>query len=552
MKKLLALTLAALLIFAMISCNKQAEEATEEESEELAEENVYENFTYAANAKGELEITGYQNSDEKLIHVTIPDKINDRPIVGIGEYAFAAQNNIKTITIPATVGYIGDFAFAGCEYLSKIELPGALVTIGQGAFKDCTSLEKATFPQNLLSIGACAFQNCKKLTSFTLPNGILTIEEGAFQNCSAITKVTIPSSIIDLGDGAFIGCTSLYEVNLLGDKTLSAADDEILTKINTLIAESGISFASPAEVASYLEKEENGYYLSGISATGVKFIWDTNTDKVYGALTATDEKLVASINQALVGDTSKNATNALELMFANMKSKGFDPKQLNTSVASDKYVWDPVKNEFTTIYLGTNVFNNRLNANPQNVDVFSECTANMIVSVTTGSVFAEYAKNAGLATVDPATANEGTKIFSNNTLAFYYPEAWKITIEPINSYVYLTSGDAELIVRATGKNFDAGQDHWNWTTDDFDAYINGTNLNPSGELSFINQSIEQLTSNSNLAYTKISFTITDGTTEQPLVIYLITIGNTTYTLSLSEAQPDVALQEAIEDSFMLA
>lgn len=532
MKKLLALTLAALLIFAMISCNKQAEEATEEESEELAEENVYENFTYAANAKGELEITGYQNSDEKLIHVTIPDKINDRPIVGIGEYAFAAQNNIKTITIPATVGYIGDFAFAGCEYLSKIELPGALVTIGQGAFRNCTSLAKVSFPKNLLSIGMGAFEGCGKLTNFTLPEGLLSIEAGAFRNCSTITNVTIPTTVIDLGNGAFLGCSSLYEVNLLGNQNISAVDGEILTKINTLIAGSGISFATPAEVASYLEKE--GYYLSGISTTGVKFIWDTNTDKVYGALTATDEKLVASINQALVGDTSKDAANALELMISNMKAKGFDPNQLNASVASDKYVWDAAKNEFTLIYVGQ--------------DVFSNCTANTIISVTEGSFFAEYAKNAGYITVAPATAPEGAKIFSNNTLAFYYPEAWKMTVT-LNSVTLETETSLFAIVPLP-RNLD--DDHTLWGDEKLDEIfdlIDGI-LENVPDTSITDKTIVQLTTADGLKVTKISFTGIEVGVPVYGTLYLITIGNYTYEIVFVEQSVNDAHRALIENSFV--
>lgn len=538
MKKLLALTLAALLIFALIGCKNQNEDATEEESEdELAATNVYENFTYAANAKGELEITGYQNTSVKLVDVTIPDEIDGRPIVGIGASAFSAKTNISSITFPDTVGYIGDFAFSNCDYLTKIELPKGLTTIGKGAFRGCDALTKVSFPAGLLSIGEGAFESCKKLTNFTLPEGLLTIEDGAFQNCVTITKVTVPTSIIDLGDGAFIGCKSLYEVDLLGDKKLEGADNEILSKVNTLIASSGQTFATPAQVAAFLEEE--GYYLSGISQTGVKFIWDTNTDTVYGAMTAADEKLVASINEALVGDTSKDASNALELMISIMKGKGFDPNQLNASVASDKYVWNAAKNEFTLIYAGQ--------------DVFSNCTANTIISVTEGSFFAEYAKNAGYITVAPATAPEGAKIFSNNTLAFYYPEAWKMTVL-LNTEITLVSDTTYLNIATSSRNL--SDDHTTWTIENFDAYLDSTNLTPLPEgQSFINQAVSQIPNGNGIKATKISFSVTDGThTEpintEPIIIYLITIGNMTYTITMSQqAATNAEIQSMIENSF---
>ncbi|MBQ2999899.1 MAG: leucine-rich repeat domain-containing protein [Clostridia bacterium] len=529
MKKLLALTLAALLIFAMIGCKNQNEDATEEENEEeLAATNVYENFTYAANAKGELEITGYQNTSVERIAVTIPDEIDGRPIVGIGDSAFSAKTNISSITIPDSVGYIGDFAFADCDYLTKITLPKGLTTIGKGAFRGCDALTKVSFPAGLLSVGEGAFENCKKLTNFTLPEGLLTIEDGAFRNCVAITKVTVPTSVIDLGDGAFIGCKSLYEVNLLGDKKLEGADNEILSKINALIANSDQSFATPAQVAAFLEEE--GYYLSGISQTGVKFIWDTNTDKVYGAMTAADEKLVASINEALVGDTSKDASNALELMISNMKGKGFDPNQLNASVTSDKYVWNAAKNEFTLIYAGEYVF--------------SDCSANTIISITEGSFFAEYAKNADYITVAPATAPEGAKIFSNNTLAFYYPEAWTMTV--VEGDVMFESETSLFGIVTHPRNLD--DDHTLWGDEKLGEFFTG--IFEEDGTTVTDKAIVQSTTADGLKFTKISCTISDSEGTGSVTLYVITIGNSTYEISFIEQPMNAAHHALIENSFV--
>lgn len=532
MKKFLALTLAILLMFALIGCKAQKEDATEEENEaELAQTSVYGDFTYASNAKGELEIIGYVNTSEELINVVIPEQIEGRTIVGIGASAFATKSNIATISFPDTITYIADFAFVDCDYLIKLDLPKGLTTIGMGAFRSCDSLMEVSFPNALLSIGEGAFSNCKNLTNFTLPENLLTIEDGAFQNCVSLTNVTIPASIIDLGDGAFIGCKSLQEVNLLGNVNISPADAEILTNVNELIQNSGKSFATAAQVADFLEEE--GYYLSGITSRGVKFIWDTNTDKIYGAITAADEILVASINTALIGDTSKDASNALELMISNMKGKGFDPNQLNASVASDKYVWDSEKNQFITIYAG--------------IDAFSGCTTNTIISVTTGSFFAKYAENSGWITVDPATAPEGAKIFSNGTLAFYYPEAWKMEVL-LNTEVRLVSATTYLNVATAERN--VSDDHTTWTIDNFNAYIESTNLAPLPDgQSFVDQAISQITNENGITATKISFAVTDGTYIEPIVIYLVTIGNQTYTITTSQQATTAEIQSILETSF---
>jgi len=103
MKKLLALALAALLIFALIGCNKQNEDTTEEENEEIVTTNVYENFTYDVNENGELEITGYENTSTELADVKIPAEIDERPIVGIRKEAFSAfkmtTSSVEEVTL---------------------------------------------------------------------------------------------------------------------------------------------------------------------------------------------------------------------------------------------------------------------------------------------------------------------------------------------------------------------------------------------------------------------------------------------------------------------
>jgi|GEM_PF-3830887 len=534
MKKLLALTLAALLIFAMIGCNKQNEDATEEEKEELATENVYENFTYGVNKDGELEITGYLNTSTTPVNVTIPAEIDGRRIVGIGDSAFSTKLNIASVTFPETITYIGEYAFTNCTSLTAINFPSKLTTIGEGAFQNCRSLVSVAFPASLLSIGTGAFMDCVLLQNFTLPEGLLTIEDGAFYGCWSLTKVTIPTTVLDLGDSAFYRCTSLYEVNLLGDKKTDAADDAILAIINALIADSGINFATLDEEVNGTTIEEilnnKGYYLAGVTDRGAKFIWDKNNDKVYGAMTAADEALLANINQSLIGDES----SALAIMIQAMQKKGFDPDQLNASVASDKFVWDAEKNAFTTVYTGKSAFDN--------------CTANTIISVTEGSIFADYAKNAGWITVTPADAPEGAKIFSNNKLAFFYPEDWTIWVSP-NGVMIENDDFTGLIITSQENDHEEGSDHTLW-----DESVFGTmedywrSIIDDESIQITDMAILQATNANNLQYTKISCTITDEDGPSYSVIYLISIENTIYQLIYAEQSGNY--YTAIENSFV--
>ena len=527
MKKLLALTLAALLIFALIGCNKQNEDTTEEENEEIVTTNVYENFTYDVNENGELEITGYENTSTELADVKIPAEIDERPIVGIRKEAFSAFKNIKTVTFPDTITYIGDYAFAECDYITELTLPKGLTTIGEGAFKGCDALAKVTFPAALLSVGQGAFMDCVSLKNFTLPEGLLTIEDQAFWGCKTLTNVTIPTTVLDLGDAAFYGCASLYEVSLLGDKKADAADDEILAKINKIIADSGKTPTTMAQVEEILSEVD--YYLAGLTDRGAKFVWDKNENKVYGAMTTADEALVASINAALVND----ASTTLDLMISNMQKKGFDPNQLNASVKSDKFVWDADKNAFTTVYAGDSVF--------------AQCTSNTILSVTEGSFFAEYAEEAGLIAVVPAKAPAGAKTFSDGALTFYYPKA--LAFEVSEGMVSMTS--ANILCTLFSMDRDLNDDHTLWTVAQFDEIIERTMFAEFSDL-MGSKKLEQLTNANGIQITKISFTVTEDNNTDWVSIYVITIGNTTYNILLIEENFDASLHTMIETSFKKA
>ena len=525
MKKLLALTLAALLIFTLIACNKKNEDATEDENNDvLAATNVYENFTYDVNEDGELEITGYQNANVTLANVTIPAEIDGRRIVGIGASAFANKMNIASVTFPETITYIADYAFTNCDYLTALNLPKNLTTIGAGAFEGCNALANVSFPASLCSIGTGAFKDCVALNNFVLPEGLLAIEDLAFWNCKSLTKVTVPTTVIDLGDGAFYGCSSLYEVNLLGDKKADAEDDAILTVVNNILSEAGVT--TLADAVRVLEA--NDYYLSGISTHGAKFIWDKANHKVYGAMTAEDEALLAYVNEALKTDDA----TALETMIDHMRKQGFDLSRLNASVASDKFVWNETTHTFTTVYTGK--------------IAFSKCSENTIISVTEGSVFAEYAKAAEWITVDPATAPEGSKIFSNNALTFYYPEAWEMTVT--EGTVMIEKNDSVgMLLFASPRDLD--DDHTEWGEEVFADIYEYFYAIMGEEVSIENMEIEQKTLENGLKFTKISCTITDEDGTGYVALYLITIENTTYEIIYAEQPAADAYYTAIENSF---
>jgi hypothetical protein len=56
-------------------------------------------------------------------HVVIPGMIEGIPVKWISEFAFSGNEDVVSIYIPDTVGYIGDSAFANCPALTYISFP---------------------------------------------------------------------------------------------------------------------------------------------------------------------------------------------------------------------------------------------------------------------------------------------------------------------------------------------------------------------------------------------------------------------------------------------
>ena len=173
--------------------------------------NKPENFTYDILGKGVV-ITSL--TDDELTSVRIPEKIEGKQVIKIGEAAFSGCANLKKVRIPDSVKEIDSSAFLFCEKLNDVRIPGSAAKIGESAFSDCTSLSSVTLPEGVMHIGPSAFQGCTALRTVRISDSVKTIEESAFMNCTSLKKVTLPDSVTALQGSAFEGCTALSEVRL--------------------------------------------------------------------------------------------------------------------------------------------------------------------------------------------------------------------------------------------------------------------------------------------------------------------------------------------------
>lgn len=213
MKKFFPIILAIILVLCMASCSsKQSEEQTD--AKDViggANQNVSQgetgSFEYQLNAEGKCEIVKYTPNSVKIVDVTLPEKLDGRDVVGIGDSAFKAENSIKSVKIPATYTYVGNYAFYDCDALTSVEFTGENLTdIGNSAFQGCNVLTSIALPKSVETVGSFAFKDCSSLPAIDLSGSVVSIGEGAFFGCKALKTVKLADSVKDINKNAFYGC----------------------------------------------------------------------------------------------------------------------------------------------------------------------------------------------------------------------------------------------------------------------------------------------------------------------------------------------------------
>lgn len=114
-------------------------------------------------------------------------------------------SGLESVTVPDSVKYIGENSFAGCVQLKRAVLPNKLKEIKENTFRWCKSLREVVFPRELDAVRLSAFEGCDALQTVDLPEGVASIEEGAFAGCKSLESIYIPDSVIEIGGGKGTG-----------------------------------------------------------------------------------------------------------------------------------------------------------------------------------------------------------------------------------------------------------------------------------------------------------------------------------------------------------
>ena len=106
-------------------------------------------YEYLALSDTTAQITKY-NGDET--DVNVPDEIDGRKVLSIGDFVFSHHAEINRVTIPDGVLVIGPSAFEYCENLKSVTIPHGLTDVLEYAFYGCTELKSVIIPYSVTNI----------------------------------------------------------------------------------------------------------------------------------------------------------------------------------------------------------------------------------------------------------------------------------------------------------------------------------------------------------------------------------------------------------------
>lgn len=176
-------------------------------------------FLYSVTEDQNVVITGYNGT--KTV-ISIPDTINGYPVTAIGDFAFAENTNIDTVTIPDSVLTIGEYAFSNSS-VRTITGGAGVVSLGENCFSGAKALKTPFIPKGVKEIPAYCFEYCDAFADVIIPENVETIGEYAFYGCRYLERIDIAESVAQVGANAFAGCGHLIQVDI--PSTLRGIDE---------------------------------------------------------------------------------------------------------------------------------------------------------------------------------------------------------------------------------------------------------------------------------------------------------------------------------------
>jgi len=217
-RNLLAIVFAAVIGFSFFACGGPNNGGDNSDNSETNPDNSgskpdglqkesseYPGFYYI-DSGNTITITKYESKSGNR-DITIPSKINGKPVTDIGPEAFKGCTSLTSITIPSSVTKIENYAFQNCTGLTSITIPDGVTEIGWEPFRDCTGLAAINVNAantEYSSEGGVLYNKDKtelircpqaKTGALIIPNSVTQIWARSFYGCAGLTAITIPYSV---------------------------------------------------------------------------------------------------------------------------------------------------------------------------------------------------------------------------------------------------------------------------------------------------------------------------------------------------------------------
>ena len=263
-------------------------------------------YTYVTLDDGTVEIRSYTG---KRRYITVPDKIYEKTVSSIGDFAFDGQTRLRQVNLPKTITNIGKFAFRNCNNLYALNLPDGVKTIDENAFENTVrlqnigmnagiALEKVgdfAFKGSGLTrfdvtakvsyLNGSAFFGANSLKTFTVAksNVNYTVFDGVLFNKTASKIVAYPAAksgaytikdgVTSIGDYAF-GYAKIKNIDLnkterIGEWAFAFSSLESLIIPDNVVALSAASFAYNFNLKAVTEIPKSAFYMGNITGLSV-------------------------------------------------------------------------------------------------------------------------------------------------------------------------------------------------------------------------------------------------------------------------------------------